>query len=532
MPIDARQQQAIDAIEAGESILLCGRAGTGKSFILHHWAGKTEKNHVLLAPTGVAAVHLGGQTIHSFLSIAPGALPHEVHAKASRLHKNKKAIIKAVETLVIDEISMVRADLLDCVDITLKSVMQNKLPFGGKQMVLVGDMYQLPPVMRPEEKPLFSGQSALGQGYAGPYFFHAHAFAGVFFPRLVNLVHSYRQQEDAPFLTLLNGIRNRRITNEQLACINARIDPQANQREPTAVYLTGTNHRATAINEQRLNALEDEERVFTASQWGEVDERNMPVEETLRLKTGARVMITRNDQPHLGRWVNGTTGTIAGFYTDTSKDGTTSSGVEVQKDEGGATVKIAPCSWEVYRYSLRNNRIERDLVGAFTQIPLRLAWALTIHKAQGKTFGQIIVDLANAAFSHGQVYVALSRCTHLRGIHLSCALEKRHILVDPAISSFMAEYQIRHARKEQDLETMQAIIRSAIDADKPLLIDYLRSSDQSVQLQVQPLELKKITHKGRSHPCLVAHEEAGRRPHHFNLARMLSAAQVEVAMPL
>ena len=521
---DPHQQSVLEAIEAGQSILLCGRAGTGKSYTLNQWTQLTKKNHVLLAPTGVAALHLGGQTIHSFFQIAPGSLPHEVADKAGSLPKNKQNMIKAIETLVIDEISMVRADLLDCVDITIRIVTHNPQPFGGKQLVLVGDMYQLPPVVKSHEKQLFTLKGGLKLEYAGFYFFHSQAFASGFTPRLHILQHAFRQQDDPEFLTLLNTIRNCSVDSQQLAQINHQVSTAPQPTGTTAIYLTGTNQRANTINQRHLQSLSGEQKLFTASQWGQVDARTMPVDTELQLKIGARVMITRNDH-HLDRWVNGTTGTVTSFYTDTAKDGTTTTSVQVQKDTDGAKVKIVPCSWEVYRYVLKNDRLERDLVGAFTQIPLRLAWAVTIHKAQGKTFDSIIVDLEDAIFAHGQAYVALSRCTNLQGISLTSPLEKRHILLDTEITKFMASYQVQQARTEQSQEELEATINTAIAACHPLRIDYLHNSDSPSSTIIEPQKLSDIEYKGSTHRCLTARKENGQN-HYFNLARMLGAYSV------
>ena len=523
MTIDPSQQQAIDSIEAGHSVFLSGRAGSGKSFTVHYWSTQTTKNYVLLASTGVAAVHIGGQTIHSFFGIEPGALIHEVQRKASRLAKQKQAIIKAVETFVIDEVSMVRADLLDCVDATLQIVLKDPRPFGGKQIVMVGDVYQLPPVVKAQEKELFSGVSSLGLGYSSPYFFAAHAFSRGFAPQLILLEHNYRQQQDSEFLDILNAIRNKRITPTQLATLNQRVEPDALHTHSTAVYLAGTNAQATRLNEQRLKALEHEERSFEATHWGAVNPATMPVEPTLRLKVGARVMIVRNDQPHLGRWVNGTTGTVEGFFVEDSNDGSSTKGVEVRKDDDGRVVKIPHCSWEVYAYTLRNERVERELIGCYTQIPLRLAWALTIHKAQGKTFQQVIVDLSRATFAYGQIYVALSRCTRLQGISLTRPLQKNHISVDPVLTSFIAHYHIQQARQTQSWSSLVQVIRTAIATNQPLGLRYLRSSDNPVTLCVHPLALKQIQYKGAMHHCLVAREAHHSVNRNFNLGRTLGA---------
>ncbi len=417
--------QALSRMENGKAfVFVTGRAGTGKSTLLRHFVLNTKKNTPVLAPTGVAALNVDGETIHRFFKIPPAVTPDIARREA--LERKNLGLYRKINILVIDEISMVRADLLDSVDAFLRTARRNDMPFGGVRVVGIGDLHQLPPVVTSDESPTFS------QYYATPYFFSSHTYrqlAQINMVDFVELDKVYRQK-DQDFIDLLNSIRNRTVTEEGLRTLNARLTYDQPPRD--AIILTPTNAAADYINRSRMEELADEPRAFEGSVQGRFNERDLPTDENLELKIGARVMCVANDQR--GRYVNGSLGWVRGLNQET---------VTVELDGKPGTVEIETFTWTVFRtkYVKRTDTLEREEIGSFEQLPLRLAWAVTIHKSQGKTFDKVTLDLGRGAFAAGQVYVALSRCTSLEGLHLVKPVTLQQIKLDESIVKYLDRFQ-------------------------------------------------------------------------------------------
>lgn len=413
-----------------ENVFVTGVAGTGKSTLLAYFRDQTRKNIAVLAPTGVSAVNVKGQTIHSFFRFKPDITVGGVHS--IRVSHARKRIYENLDALVIDEISMVRADLLDCINEFLKIYGKRPGdPFGGVQMIFFGDMYQLPPVVSSYERNLFEDV------YKGPYFFDAHSYKELNLQMLA-LKTIYRQTDEA-FIEILNAVRNKDLTPEALSCLNRRYIPDYTPAEEDfVVYLTTTNDIADRINQSRLKKIASETFVFEGEVTGDFNAKNLPTAYELALKQDAQVMLLNNDP--VGRWVNGSLGKILSVRVTENEDVTDIIKVELAD---GAIVNVKPVTWEMYRFYFNEEteKLESESIGAFTQYPLRLAWAITIHKSQGKTFTNVVLDVGNGTFAHGQLYVALSRCTRLEGLTLKRPLSQRHILLDERVVAFMQNHK-------------------------------------------------------------------------------------------
>ena len=423
LEVTAAFEKAMNLMENGQDhVFITGKAGTGKSTLLRHFRSQTRKSVVVLAPTGVAAVNIGGQTIHSFFKFSPTTTMDTVRRYQGNPEHN---IYRKIDVLIIDEISMVRADLLDCIDKAMRlNGRDPKLPFGGVQLVFFGDMYQLPPVVPAVEREIFESY------YKSPYFFSAKVFEDISL-EMVELDKIYRQN-DQEFINLLNAIRNDECTNHDLTLLNGRVDPHF-RLTPDSSYicLTPRNNRAEQINEAMLQMLDTPKHVFEARIKGSFGKEYYPTPAITCLKEGARVMMVNNDVDK--RWVNGTMATILKIFP---KDDQTT--ITVKLDDG-KIFQIKPHTWDVSKFVIENNRIEAATMGQFKQFPVILAWATTIHKSQGKTFDKVLLDLGqHGAFSPGQVYVALSRCTSLEGIILKSPVHPRSIWVDQSITQFMS----------------------------------------------------------------------------------------------
>jgi len=411
--------------DSGRSIFITGRAGTGKSTLLNLFRDSTRKRVAILAPTGVAALNVKGQTIHSFFGFKPGITPDQIN----NLRLNSKVnIYRKLDTIVIDEVSMVRADLLDCVDRFMRlNGREFDKPFGGVQMVFIGDLYQLPPVVTSGEKAVFQSL------YETPYFYGARVFNS-FDMEFVELDKIYRQHDDQ-FIALLNAIRNNSIAEESLKILNQRCQPEF---EPPPdefyVYLTTTNKLAEEINYERLADLKGSLYTFTGNVKGDFGREYMPTAIELEVKVGAQVMMLNNDAE--GRWVNGSIGTITGITQNWKGEH-----VIIAKLVDGEEVEIAPLTWEIFRFFIKSRGLQSEVIGTFKQYPLMLAWAVTIHKSQGKTFDRVIIDIGRGTFAHGQIYVALSRCTTPEGIVLKKPVLKKHIWTNYQVTDFLSKYQ-------------------------------------------------------------------------------------------
>ena len=411
----------------GRSVFLTGKAGTGKTTFLKYIAQSTMKRFVILAPTGVAAINAGGTTIHSFfqLPLCP-YLPdvpelvteYQTPEKYRSLKKERQKIIRTLDLLVIDEISMVRADILDAVDATLRRYRHNDLPFGGVQLLMIGDAQQLSPVVKESER------QYMQQVYESPYFFHSKALRQLSYVTIeLQKVH---RQKDADFLEILNAVRENRVTYEVLDTLNSRL--HAYEDDGETIRLTTHNAQADGVNTRKLDALDAEMHHFEAEVEGEFPENIYPTDCVLSLKEGAQVMFVRNDAE--GQYYNGKIGKVVSIKSN----GT----IEVEAAGGGDSIWVNPVEWENIQYELNEEgEIVPVVVGRYRQLPLRIAWAITIHKSQGLTFDRVIID-ASAAFAFGQVYVALSRCRSLDGISLESPVRLSGICSDMHVADFNA----------------------------------------------------------------------------------------------
>ena len=424
--------------ETGVSIFLTGKAGTGKTTFLHHIVERCRKRSIVMAPTGVAAVNAGGVTIHSFfqLPFCP-YLPdvkelvteYQLPEKQRQLRKSKIDIIRTLDLLIIDEISMVRADLLDAVDAVMRRYRRSGRPFGGVQLLMIGDVQQLAPVVTDEERPYIE------RVYASPFFFHSKALQRLQYIT-IQLTTVYRQQ-DPLFLRLLNNIRDSKFDEATLAALNSRVrkpgDPAvfADGQEP--ILLTTHNWQADEVNRRNLEALDTPVHIFDAVVEGNFPDSAAPTERHLELKVGAQVMFVKNDS--LGhRYYNGMIGVVESVETDGTSDG--QKHIVVVNSEG-ERIDVGQERWDTWKYEIdsTDNQIKPILDGVFVQYPLKTAWAVTIHKAQGLTFDRLQVD-ASAAFTYGQVYVALSRCRSLEGLTLLSPITPQNAFENKDIEQF------------------------------------------------------------------------------------------------
>ncbi|SHN30518.1 ATP-dependent RecD-like DNA helicase [Mucilaginibacter sp. OK098] len=401
-----------------DCVYITGKAGTGKSTLLKFFRQNTSKNVVVLAPTGIAALNAEGATIHSFFRFAPQLSKKETIVKDHSRHQ----LFRQLDMIIIDEISMVRADVLDCIDYALKINRNDYSPFGGVQMVFLGDVYQLAPVVAGKETAAY-----LDRRFGGPYFFNATVLAGVNL-EYIELQTIFRQK-DAAFKDLLNSIRANNITNGQLQQLNKQYLPgYTPAATDVSLTLTTTNQIADDANKSRMQSLQAPEFTYPAIIKGKFEPSAYPADPNLVLKEGAQVIMLKNDS--LKRWVNGSIGIVESL-SDNS--------VTVKLNDISYTIDRA--EWEViaYQYNTRSKKIEAVVTGSFKQYPLKPAWAITIHKSQGQTYDKVIIDLGTGAFAHGQTYVALSRCTSLEGIVLKKQIRHQDIIVDPKVAQFIKQ---------------------------------------------------------------------------------------------
>lgn len=420
LELSADFQHALDLLEKeGRNLFITGKAGTGKSTLLQLFRASTRKKVVVVAPTGIAALNVKGQTIHSFFGFPPRPIgPHELKKRRDT------RLFKKMEVLVIDEISMVRADMLDNIDIFLRINREKREPFGGVQVVFFGDMFQLPPVVASLEE-----QQVIGSQYQSPYFFSAKVFFEGFGLEMLELTKVYRQ-EQKHFLRLLDAIRLNRMDDDELDTLNQRCHPHFTAPD-FYITLATRNAKVDAINRAMLNEIPLPVQTYIGKVSGDFPANLYPTELGLGLKLNAQVMFVKNDPQR--RFVNGTIGKIVKLEVEK---------VTVMiEDRSGETsyVEVESLDWEIVKYRLHPtdpNVIETETVGSFSQLPLRLAWAITIHKSQGQTFDKVIIDLDRGAFEHGQTYVALSRCRTLEGIVLRQPIQPRDIITDERVVEF------------------------------------------------------------------------------------------------
>ena len=499
-------------------VFITGKAGTGKSTLLELSRSQTPKRIAVLAPTGVAALNVRGQTIHSFFGFKPDITPDGVR-KLSKA-KARDAIYRNLDAVVIDEVSMVRADLMDCVEKFLRlNGPRPKEWFGGLQMIFIGDLYQLPPVVTGREKGLFAG---LAGRYESPFFFSARIFGEPTFDmEFVELEKVYRQT-DAEFIELLNAIRNRSIDDERIDRLNSRCRPGYSPPDGEfTITLTSTNDLAAARNREKLASLPGRARRYEGFIEGEFDRSSLPTEESLELKPGAQVMLLTNDRK--GRFVNGTIGRVAKIVKVPQSDDI----IAVDLPDDGR-VELAPNTWELFRfrYEAASDRIESESVGSFTQYPLRLAWAVTIHKSQGKTFDRVVIDIGRGAFAHGQVYVALSRCTSFEGIVLRTPIRKSHIWMDWRIVRFLTRFQYKKAEEALPASDKRALVLEAIRAGRELEIVYLKPDDTKSRRRIRPEAVEMMEYHGKTFEGVRAYCHKRGETRTFRLDRMLEVIEV------
>lgn len=378
---------------------------------------------------------------------------------------------------------MVRAHLLDCMDRFLRlNGPDEKQPFGGVQMIFIGDLYQLPPVVTAQEREIFQGH------YTTPYFFGARVFEELNW-EFVELEKIYRQKDDE-FIRLLNAIRNRTITDMDLALLNSRLDPQFKPpQDDFFIHLTTTNDQADRINEEQLAKLPGEVWSAEGIIEGNFDEAYLPTPVTLKLKKGAQIMLLNNDSA--GRWVNGTIGKILSIKKDEK-----SGGVIKARLDTGEVVEIEPYTWEIFRFFLKNGELASESIGSYTQYPIRLASAVTIHKSQGKTFEKAVIDIGRGTFAHGQMYVALSRCTSLEGIVLVKPIRKSHILMDWQVVKFLTTCQYQGKDRQASRQEKIEYIEGAINNKQNLEIVYLKARDNRTRRVIKPLSVGEMVYNG------------------------------------
>ena len=504
--IDKENKEQMLAYElianTNSSFFLTGRAGTGKTTFLRKVQQMVDKQFITLAPTGVAAILAGGDTIHSFFG-----LPMDVCTPGTMGKMNETRILTLIhtDTIIIDEVSMVRCDIIDAIDYTMRKTLRSSLPFGGKQVIFVGDMFQLPPVVKyGAERELMKDLYQTNDFF----FYKADAIKRM---RLVKIeFQKVYRQEDQEFLHILENVRLNKTTPENLMHLNERVSLPTKE-DGTVITLASLNKTADSLNQKRLAEIEAEEYTYEGSVSGKFEEKRFPVDMTLKLKVGAQVMFTRNDQ--FKRWANGTIGTVSKL----SKD-------EIQVTiDNGATYVVPNCSWESYSYEYdkETRKMKKELMGTFTQYPLRLAWAITVHKSQGMTFDKMYLDLSRGMFAAGQLYVALSRVRSLQGLFLSkpiipqYAHTSREVLqyasgyndeqvINNEIESGKAVYQLlaHHDYDEAAKQYLLLVAKKAADGDikeamqqaKRFLDTVICDDDLFGCVDNVPTELKEADH--------------------------------------
>lgn len=496
---------ALEAVNKGLNLFITGKAGTGKSTFLTYLRSISDREVVVLAPTGVAALNVGGQTIHSFFGFKPDVTPHKV---LEFLPKDKE-VYRNLEALVIDEVSMVRADLLDSVETFLRlHGPRPGEPFGGVQVVLIGDLYQLPPVVTRRDKVAI-------EIYKSPYFFDSEAFKRTPF-ELIEFEKVYRHS-DPLFLEVLEAIRTDTVTEEHLRVLNSRYISDFEPPEGEFyVYLTTTNDLAKRINEERLSRLPGSPVRYRGRIEGEFDLRDLPTSIELSLKHEAQVMLLNNDPE--GRWANGYIGRVV--EVEARKGEPDVIWVEL---ENGTVVDVLPYKWEMFEFYFdpKEGKLKSRTIGAFVQYPLKLSWAVTIHKAQGLTFDKVVLDVGRGTFSHGQLYVAISRCRSLDNLVLKRPIERRHVLLDRRIVRFLTRLKYRQAESRNPLKESLELIRQAIKEQRKLEITYLKASDRKSKRVILPMALETMEHEGKAFLGLKAFCTLRGTERVFNVSKIL-----------
>lgn len=507
---NAELQNALQIIQfTRRSLFLTGKAGTGKSTFLRYIDRHTKKKHIILAPTGIAAINAGGSTLHSFFKIPfHPLLPTDRQYSPRNLRNTlkyngeKRKLLREVELIIIDEISMVRADIIDFVDKVLRVYSRNmREPFGGKQLLLVGDIYQLEPVVKEEDRQL------LQPYYPSSFFFDAKVFHEM---QLVSIeLNKVYRQNDPTFINILDHIRTSQVSMADLQVLNRQVGAAiATDKSALAITLSTRRDTVDHINTHHLQQLPGTPTLFTGAIDGEFPMSSLPTSMELEVKVGAQVLFVRNDKEK--RWVNGTLGTIIGIADDED-------GIIYVRTEDGRELDVEREVWSNMRYTFNEEeqKIEEQEIGTFTQFPLRLAWAITVHKSQGLTFRNVKIDFTGGVFAGGQTYVALSRCTTLGGISLKEPIRKEDVFVKAEVQNFARSYnnqqaisvalqqskadrQYHDAVKAFDRGDLQAAIdnfflaiHSRYDIEKPIAKRLIRRKLNIVNLQRTEIEQLK-----------------------------------------
>ena len=464
-------KEVAEYIRSGEGhLFVTGNAGTGKSTLLQLIRDQMEPEPVVLAPTGVAAINVAGQTIHRFFGFNIETTLETIRTR--RVRPRYPQVMKELTTIIIDEVSMVRADVLDWVDnfLRMHGPVRN-VPFGGVRMVFFGDLFQLPPVVTSNEKEIFSTV------YESPYFFSAPGIINAEL-KIIELTKIFRQT-DRTFIDLLNKFRNNAVQDSDLKLINTKLDPEF-EPPPDEFYisLSSTNARADAINDARLNSLRARKVHSEAETRGEFTKDYYPAPKSLSFKPGAQIMMLNNDADD--RWVNGSIGKIQSVSKN--EDG---EHIVKARLNDGYSVEIEAHEWKLGRYMLVDGKIDYEIIGRFVQLPFRLAWAVTVHKSQGKTFDRVIIDIP-IAFSPGQVYVALSRCTTLDGIVLARPIKKQFARIDWKVHEFLAVRTGEEIIEDLTESRATEIIANAIKDSRSIKITYLDSKGAQTERELIP----------------------------------------------
>lgn len=465
------------------SLFLTGKAGTGKSTLLRHIISSLKKKYIILAPTGVAALNVGGLTIHSFFGL--GLNPYLPNDRDLPNLIDKLDLLKKLEIIIIDEISMVRVDIMNVIDLTLRKNLNSELPFGGKQLLLIGDLLQLPPVINSKN---LKEVEIIRENYKTEFFFGAPVFNS-FELEVIELQKVYRQG-DKNFVSVLNNIRTNQVTDADLEVINTRKNNHFDS--DGVITLTTRNPTVDAINSQKLSKIDSPEFTFHAYKTGtfanDTAATKDPTDTILRLKKDAQIIFIKNDSEK--KWVNGTIAKISKI-----EDG------EIEVDINGLKCNLTREIWEDfdYKWNREEDKIEKEVVGTFEQYPIRLAWAITIHKSQGQTFEKAIIDMDTGGFAFGQTYVALSRCTSLNGINLTRKILKRDIKVSDSAVKYLTEKGVDSLRKRDNLELGLIekinVLELGLEYIKE---DYIKLKEELNQLEVQHNETKTAYEKVKS----------------------------------
>jgi hypothetical protein len=480
--LSGEQKALFDVMESTrQHMFITGRAGAGKSVLLRYFRENTKKRVMVAAPTGIAALNVKGQTIHSLFN-----LPFELY-QPGKLQANPRlyTLLKRIDTLVIDEISMVRAELLDAIDERFRKACRTDEPFGGKQVIMFGDVYQLPPVVETKLVPYFE------RTYGGYYFFNAQVWKQTAF-KIYELTQVFRQK-DPVFKGILNAVRDGSVVESQLEQLNTRYGVSIPDDGKT-ITLAPTNNLVTNINQKRLRQLDGETYEYHATLLGKISDKDFPTEEIIELKVGAQVVLLQNDKDK--RWVNGTVATVTALEKYDKKKKTEDK-ITVCVD--GIDYTLEKATWEKirYEYDHAEDEVKAEVVSSFTQFPIRLAWALTIHKSQGQTYESVALDLTTSTFAPGQMYVALSRATSLEGLYLKMPVKAKDIIVDPKVKEFMSK-----------CEAIQVVEEVEYTEELAATLDMVPAPVEVVEVEAAPVVVEEEQEKK---PVIEAPKKRGRK---------------------